>query len=565
MGNGTKTTQQRQPEEDRADLASTAEEEEREQLTAPSNLHYIQPSFISLISEKQWKPDGERQQDVPVYGRTTMATTILTQEAHTNGARMQLIMSILANLTVLSSGMGLGYSAITLHALTSEDNPMRMNSSQASWFASISSFACPLGGLVSGYLLDRIGRKKTLMLINVLSIVSWALIAVCSTTNFDLMYTQILVARVIIGIVIGLVSAPASIYSAEIATPKMRGRLTVLTSLSIAVGILLIYSMGYAVPDDFRLVAGLAAGICVLSLALLLFMPESPAWLMSKDREEEAERSLKKIRGYGAYSQRIPEVEKELMRMRDNVLAQRRAGQESFLRLLKQPQVYKPLGIIIGFFGFQQFSGIFVIVVYAAKVSSEASVSMDPFLCTVLIGITRVVATMLVAYILDTLGRKPPSIFSGVGMLVCMFGLALCSYFPPIESLHWIPTVLILTYIFTSTLGFLTMPFSMLAELFPQAVRGPASGVTVFFTYLMSFCTIKLYPSMVELLGSANVFLIYGAVSLLGVLYVIYVVPETKGKSLQEIEDYFRGMSHGSTPSQEVEEDEVSNLSSESV
>ncbi|XP_040171954.1 uncharacterized protein LOC120905171 [Anopheles arabiensis] len=565
MGNGTKATQQRQPEEDRADLASTVEEEEREQLTAPSNLHYIQPSFISLISEKQWKPDVERQQDVPVYGRTTMATTILTQEAHTNGARMQLIMSILANLTVLSSGMGLGYSAITLHALTSEDNPMRMNSSQASWFASISSFACPLGGLVSGYLLDRIGRKKTLMLINVLSIVSWALIAVCSTTNFDLMYTQILIARVIIGIVIGLVSAPASIYSAEIATPKMRGRLTVLTSLSIAVGILLIYSMGYAVPDDFRLVAGLAAGICVLSLALLLFMPESPAWLMSKDREEEAERSLKKIRGYGAYSQRIPEVEKELMRMRDNVLAQRRAGQESFLRLLKQPQVYKPLGIIIGFFGFQQFSGIFVIVVYAAKVSSEASVSMDPFLCTVLIGITRVVATMLVAYILDTLGRKPPSIFSGVGMLVCMFGLALCSYFPPIESLNWIPTVLILTYIFTSTLGFLTMPFSMLAELFPQAVRGPASGVTVFFTYLMSFCTIKLYPTMVELLGSANVFLIYGAVSLLGVLYVIYIVPETKGKSLQEIEDYFRGMSHGSTPSQEVEEDEVSNLSSESL
>uniref|UniRef100_A0A182NAM9 Major facilitator superfamily (MFS) profile domain-containing protein n=1 Tax=Anopheles dirus TaxID=7168 RepID=A0A182NAM9_9DIPT len=562
MAHGTEATQQRQPE-DRTDDAPIAEDE-REQLTAPSNLHYIQPTSLSLISEKQWKPTASRQTDAMVYGMNNM-TTILTQKAHTAGARMQLIMSILANLTVLSSGMGLGYSAITLHALTSEDNPLRMNSSQASWFASISSIACPLGGLISGYLLDRIGRKKTLMLINVLSIVSWSLIAVCSVTNFDLMYTQILVARVIIGIVIGLVSAPASIYSAEIATPKMRGRLTVLTSLSIAVGILVIYSMGYAIPDDFRLVAALAAGVCVLSLVLLCFMPESPAWLMSKEREEEAERSLKKIRGYGAYRQRIPEVEKELMRLRDNVMAQKRAGQESFLRLLRQPQVYKPLGIIIGFFGFQQFSGIFVIVVYAAKVSSEASVSMDPFLCTVLIGITRVLATLLVAYILDTLGRKPPSIFSGVGMLVCMFGLALCSYFPPIEGLKWIPTVLILTYIFTSTLGFLTMPFSMLAELFPQAVRGPASGVTVFFTYLMSFFTIKLYPTMVDLIGSANVFIIYGVVSLLGVLYVIYFVPETKGKSLQEIEDYFRGMSHGSTPSQEVEEDEISSLSSESV
>uniref|UniRef100_A0A182Q230 Major facilitator superfamily (MFS) profile domain-containing protein n=1 Tax=Anopheles farauti TaxID=69004 RepID=A0A182Q230_9DIPT len=498
MSSGTNVTPHRQPE-DRTDDTSIAEDEQ-EQMTAPSKLHYILPTSLSLISEKQWKPNVNQQTEAMVYGMNNM-TTILTQEAHTKGTRMQLIVSILANLTVLSSGMGLGYSAITLHALTSEDNPLRMNSSQASWF----------------------------------------------------------------GIVIGLVSAPASIYSAEIATPKMRGRLTVLTSLSIAVGILLIYSMGYVIPHDFRLVAALAAGVCVLSLVLLCFMPESPAWLMSKEREEEAERSLKKIRGYGAYRQRIPEVEKELMRLRDNVMAQKRAGQESFLRLLKQPQVYKPLGIIIGFFGFQQFSGIFVIVVYAAKVSSEASVSMDPFLCTVLIGITRVLATLLVAYILDTLGRKPPSIFSGVGMLVCMFGLALCSYFPPIEGLKWIPTVLILTYIFTSTLGFLTMPFSMLAELFPQTVRGPASGVTVFFTYLMSFFTIKLYPSMVELLGSANVFIIYGVVSLLGVLYVIYVVPETKGKSLQEIEDYFRGMSHRSTPSQEVEEDEVSNLSSESV
>lgn len=556
--------QQRRPDDNRRDSASSAEE--IEQLTSRSNLQYIQPTSLSLVSEKHWnekKTEGTDEPDA-VY-EINNTTTILTQKAQTIGARMQLTMSILANLTVLSSGMGLGYSAITLNALTSEDNPLRMNSNQASWFASISSIACPLGGLISGYLLDRIGRKKTLMLINVLSIVSWTLISVCSMTNFDLMYTQILIARVIIGIVIGLVSAPAAIYSAEIATPRMRGRLTVLTSLMIAVGILLIYSMGYVVPHNFRLVAGLAAGVSAGSLLLLFFMPESPAWLMSKDREEEAERSLMRIRGYGAYRQRIPDVEKELMRLRDNALAQRSAGRESFLRQLRQPQVYKPLGVMIGFFGFQQFSGIFVIIVYAAKVSTEAGVSMDPFLCTVLIGVTRVVATLLVAYILDTLGRKPPSIFSGVGMLVCMFGLALCIYFPPIEGLKWLPTALILTYIFTSTLGFLTMPFSMLAELFPQTVRGPASGVTVFFTYVMSFCTIKLYPTMLEVFGSANVFIIYGAVSLLGVLYVIYVVPETKGKSLQEIEDYFRGISHGSTPSQEIEQDEVSNLSSESV
>ncbi|XP_053693388.1 facilitated trehalose transporter Tret1-like [Sabethes cyaneus] len=514
--------------------ASLEDRDDRHRITTNHNLQLIQPTLISSYAK-----DKETEESKTTQG----SVSSLVRKAGKRSNRMQLTMSILANLTVLSSGMGLGYSAITLHSLTQEDDPLRLNPDQASWFASINSIACPFGGLISGYLLDRIGRKWTLIFINLLSIVSWTLIAVSSTTNFELMYTQIIIARVIIGLVIGLVSASAAIYSAEIATPRMRGRLTVLTSLAIAVGILMIYSFGYAIPENFRLVAGIAAGCCVASLLLLIPLPESPAWLISKQRESEAERSLKKIRGFGNCSKIIPEIEHELTRLKENVEAQRSAGKESLIDMIRQPEVYKPLGVIIGFFGFQQFSGIFVVVVYAAKVSSEASVSIDPFLCTVLIGVTRVVATVLVSYILDTLGRKPPSIFSGVGMAACMFGIAACIYNPLHDTLRWIPTFLILTYIFTSTLGFLTMPFSMLAELFPQKVRGPASGITVFFAYLMSFVIIKLYPTMVDKLGSANVFIFYGTVSLFGILFVYYIVPETKGKSLQEIEDYFRGKS----------------------
>ncbi|KXJ79556.1 hypothetical protein RP20_CCG000432 [Aedes albopictus] len=530
------------------------------QLTPKNNLQLISPALKAATASGKEKETEEGI--IPgLYG----SAVELARAASKRSNRMQLMMSILANLTVLSSGMGLGYSAITLHSLTREDDPLRLNSNQASWFASINSIACPFGGLISGYLLDRIGRKWTLVQINVLSIVSWALIAVSSSTNFELMYTQILIARVVIGLVIGLVSAPASIYSAEIATPSMRGRLTVFTSLAIALGILMIYTFGYFIPENFRMVAAIAGGCCVCSLLMLIPLAESPAWLMSKERESEAERSLKKIRGFGSCEKTIPEIEHELSRLRDNVEAQKLAGKERFVDLIRQPQVYKPLGVIIGFFGFQQFSGIFVVVVYAAKVSSEASVSIDPFLCTVLIGVTRVIATGMVAYILDTLGRKPPSIFSGVGMAACMFGIAACIFHPPAENLRWLPTFLIITYIFTSTLGFLTMPFSMLAELFPQKVRGPASGVTVFFTYLMSFAIIKLYPTMVAGMGSANVFIFYGAVSLLGGVYVCYVVPETKGNSLQEIEDYFRGKPLTRRSSQSADEDSADLSSSSSA
>ncbi|XP_055547689.1 facilitated trehalose transporter Tret1-like [Wyeomyia smithii] len=513
-------------------------------LTGNRNLQLIQPTLISTYSK-----------DKDLIEPTKGSVSALTRRAGKRSDRMQVTMSILANLTVLSSGMGLGYSAITLHSLTQEDDPLRLNPDQASWFASINSIACPFGGLIAGYLLDRIGRKWTLIFINILSIASWTLIAISSSTNFDLMYTQIMIARVIIGLVIGLVSATAAIYSAEIATPRLRGRLTVLTSLAIAVGILMIYSFGYVIPENFRLVAVIAAGCCVASLLLLIPLPESPAWLLSKERETEAERSLKKIRGYGSSLKTIPEIEHELTRLRENIEAQKMAGKECFIDMLKQPQVYKPLGVMIGFFAVQQFSGIFVVVVYAAKVSSEAGVSIDPFLCTVLIGITRVIATILVAYILDTLGRKPPSIFSGVGMAVCMFGIAACIYNPLPGGLRWIPTFLIITYIFTSTLGFLTMPFSMTAELFPQKVRGPASGITIFFAYLMSFVIIKLYPTMVEQMGSANVFIFYGTISVFGILFVYYIVPETKGKSLQEIEDYFRGKSSTRRSSRSADDD----------
>lgn len=159
-------------------------------------------------------------------------------------------MATLATFSAFSSGMALGFPAITLQALTNEtiSGPLTLNSDQGSWFASIASIACPLGGVLSACILDRFGRKRTLILINFISIVSWAIIAFASDKDFTLMYTQLLVARFLIGINIGLTSAPPSIYSAEISYPSIRGRLTLGTSFMIALGIMLIYLLGYFFP-----------------------------------------------------------------------------------------------------------------------------------------------------------------------------------------------------------------------------------------------------------------------------------------------------------------------------
>lgn len=213
-------------------------------------------------------------------------------------------------------------------------------------------------------------------------------------------------------------------------------------------------------------------------------------------------------------------------------------GGNIFMTLAK-PEVYRPISIMIGFFAFQQLSGIFVVVVYAAKFATSVGVTMDPFLCVVYIGIIRVIAGGIVGLLLDRLGRCTPTLYSAVVMAACMYGLAAWNVYP-IENYGWIPVVLILTYVFSSTLGLLTIPFVMNAEIFPQKYRGFGSGITICAAYTICFVCVKLYPMMTTDLGSVHVCILYGTFSLLSTFYVAFILPETKGKTLVEIENMFK-------------------------
>lgn len=210
-------------------------------------------------------------------------------------------------------------------------------------------------------------------------------------------------------------------------------------------------------------------------------------------------------------------------------------------KALAKPELYHPLLIMVSFFAVQQFSGIFVILVYAAQFSIEAGVTMDAFLSTVIVGVIRCVGTIAVGFASDKLGRKPMSITSGVGMFVSLLGITLCSAFPTNEgNLSWLPAVFLFTFVLTGTFGFLTLPFAMVAEMYPQKYRGFASGITMCLAFLMSFLHIKMFFTIFEYFGNVVVFGFYTFVSLAGALFAIFVLPETKGKTLQEIEQYFK-------------------------
>lgn len=228
----------------------------------------------------------------------------------------------------------------------------------------------------------------------------------------------------------------------------------------------------------------------------------------------------------------------------------------SFVKSLKLPEVYKPLLILIGLFSFQQLTGIFVVIVYAVQIATEAGVTIDPFMCAIMIGVARVVTTCPMGFILEKWGRRRSGLISAIGMTVCMTLLSLHEQLW-LKTIPYLPVVAIVAFIVLSTLGLYTLPFFMISELYPQNVRGPASGLTVAFGTFVSFLCTKTYPSIKDVIGKEYCFLMYAGFSFLAVIFVYLCLPETRGRTLLQIEEEFR---HGKQSKKRAEPVEMKEI-----
>lgn len=295
---------------------------------------------------------------------------------------------------------------------------------------------------------------------------------------------------------------------------------------------------------------------------IFAFLVETPSWLLSKGKLEKAERNFKILRGVPKNSE-MPTVvsnEFEIMSKKYKIDNKDNHSNEkkSILKLFFRKGAIKPFIIMNLFFFFQQFSGIFVVIFYAVQIVVESGVSWDPYLITILIGICRLLVTVCMGYICKRYGRRPPSIVSGAGMTICMACLATYLFLSDTGQISeewegfvdWIPAVSLILFILTSTIGFLTLPWAMIGEVFPSDVRGFAAGLTVCFAYIFNFIIVKAYSDMRDALSSYGVFFFYGAFSVFGTIFVVLFLPETQGKTLLEIEEYFsRKKSKNDNPS----------------
>lgn len=433
-----------------------------------------------------------------------------------------------ATLVASVGGLLFGYdTAVISGAIGFMRSFYKLSDIMTGWVASCALLGCIAGAMYSGKLSDRSGRKKVLMLSAVLFTISSIGTAMAPNLWFFVLF------RIIGGMGIGIASMLSPMYISEMAPAPVRGRLISVFQLGIVTGILVIYFVNayiagihneaWNISTGWRWMFGSGIIPSVIFILLLLTVPESPRWLASQKKQSEALVILSQINGNKAAQQELDSINESLKDEAPFSLAS-----------LKGSKLKKALitGILLAVFS--QFTGINAIMYYAPEIFKSTGTGTDSaFIQTILVGVINVVFTLVAIKYVDSWGRKKLLLTGISGMTVCLFIVGLAFY---TQQQGYLVLIAILGYIafFAMSLGPLT--FVVIAEIFPTKSRATAMSIATFFLWLAVFLVSQTFPILIGSIGSAYTFWLYTLISVLAFLFIRKSIPETKGKTLEEIE-----------------------------
>ena len=386
-----------------------------------------------------------------------------------------------------------------------------------------------VGAITGGGFADRLGRRLTLIGTSIVFIAGALICA--SAPSF-----AILVAgRVVVGLGIGLASTTVPVYISEVSPPEARGWQVSLFQLAITIGILAAYLVDYAFAksEAWRWMLGLAAVPGAILGVAMLFLPESPRWLAGHLHAESARAVLVRIRG-------TQDVESEL---RDILGSLAHADERGTWLDLLHHSVRPALIVGIGLAIFQQITGINTVIYYAPTIIQSAGLpsASSAILATAGIGVVNTLMTIVAMLLIDRVGRRPLLLTGIAGMILSLgvLGFVFRSGAQSAASVR-VAVITLMAYVAFFAISLGPIFWLLIAEIFPLKIRGQAEGTAASMNWISNLVVSITFLSLVELIGLAWAFWLYGLLAIAALAFCYYLVPETKGRSLEEIEESWR-------------------------
>jgi len=429
--------------------------------------------------------------------------------------------SLIAGLGGLLYGYDMGIIAAAMVFLRTA---FHLSTESQSWVVSIVLVGAMAGALTGGALADGWGRRPTMMAGGIL------FVAGSTLAMFAPSVAVIIVARALLGVAVGFNSVTAPVYVSELAPPESRGRLVGLYQFTLTCGIALADLVGYwlASSGSWRLMFGLGAIPALLFLLLVFGVPESPRWLLAHGRDSEAVAILESYAGASGAAAILEDLRASL-----------RTAVERRWSALFAPAARRGLIIAVGFTILQQVTGINTVIYYGPRIFALAGVASNQsaIFATFVIAVMNVLATIIALVLVDRVGRKPLLYWGVGGMTASLFVLAFAFHAKEAlgASLGLVAAACLSVYIVCFACSMGPIAWILVAEVFPLRLRSRGAAAATLGSGLSNFLVSLTFLSLIEMAGNSATFALYGGFCVLTLLFVRYIVPETKGRELESI------------------------------
>jgi sugar porter (SP) family MFS transporter len=470
------------------------------------------------------------------------STKMSSESAVPTDRKFLYIAACVGNLSAFVCGTSFGWTSPEIPKMKvphENGNPLSipLTKSEESWIGSLLPVGATLGPFVAGVAADKIGRKNTLLAGITPFILAFALASIATSS---LMFFLV---RFLCGLGVGVVFTVLPMYIGEIAEDEVRDSLGSFMQLFIVIGLLFSYALGpYMSISAFNIICVVAP--CVFLIVFYIFIPESPYYLI-RTNKDHAQQALMKLR-----SKPQEAIQNELDEIKASV-DESLANKASFMDIFKSKGLTKALIISVGLVAFQQFSGINIVLFYTQDIFTDAGSTIPADISTIIVGVVQVFASASTPILVEKKGKRFLLILSAIGMAVSQGALAIFFYIKSggsdISSIAWLPVLSLVVYIITYCLGFGPLPWAVMGELFPGNIKSAASTATAAGCWFLGFILTKYFSLVSDFIGTSGSFGIFAVCCIGAAIFVYKYLPDTSGKSLQEIQDILSGQISSAT------------------